>query len=1049
MPYILISTNFNRYIALITFFVGHAAAGTFGGFGEIPLTIPSAGSYSGSFSKSSSSSQASSSASSSSSSFSFSGTGHYPNAIGSDANVTPGAGCSSGTCQSEIKGAPGYGAGGTGSGSNAAVISGAGTYVGSTANSKPCTTGDCSNQNQRCDGANCNYNLNKKQCTSGQCSPSGTAPTYFEDIPVNVGSSTTTNTYNANEKPHSSLPTSTAYGCSNGNCGSASTPKPIYSQTSGGAFPSSSGPVNKPAIHLTSPKEQAPCTSTNCGSPTGGAYDTENLPSSYNVPIQGSYSAPSSPEKPCSTGNCAPSYLYPPSSSATIDCVSGNCNKAPLPSTDFNTKKQTPSNSQDDIPDFIPLTTILPSATANCGTPNCVTSPSTAFKYPSYLQQGSHSNTPTSAGSGSNLFTGSYDATKPASIVSSVTEKLPPYTGGFRGPPGILKPNENSLPSKILASDYKPSVPLGSHTPPTGSSVPLGSHTSPTGSSLPNNQNTSPTGLQPKPTYNPTAPSAPSYQPTPSPGLYKPPCTSGNCGNLPTTSYPIYPPYAPTGTANVPSYKPTGPLACTSGNCVQQLPCTTGNCGALPQQPTSTGSYVSTTCTSGNCGSKPTKPLNYDNIPSGSYKPTSQASSFPSSCSYGNCASPQPGLLQGGSNEPSSPTGFYKPSTCTSGNCDTKPSQPLNYGNIPIGIYKPTSPGSSFPSSCSTGNCAPTQPVFSQGGPYELTSPAGSSKPCTSGNCGSQSSQSSNYGQAGTSTSTATGSYHNHGQNKPTYDFGGPPGVLKPNDFGTPTVSLPMDKPTAPGSYNPTPCTSENCAIQHGPGAPSSNGQYNPALSGSYNPSSCTYGNCGAHSGQSRPSSHGQYKPTTSGSYNPTACSSGNCGYSPSQFGENSGTHVSGSATASANALVYTGGFGGPPGLLKPYDDGKLIGTGIASFGNPHFGNPSVPGINSPNGKSLAYGTGISSGAATQAKTFRGGNYEASDNGVSGCKDGCGSSGIGNYGLSGAAAKSQASAGAFGFGGGYASSSASAHASAGAVTKGGKKLNKIKSNYKR
>lgn len=1040
------------------FVVAHAGAGTFGGFGGIPLSIPSAGSYSGSFSKSLSSSHASSSASASSSSFSFGGSGLIPNVIRSDGNVIPSAGgCSSGSCQTGIKGAPGFGTGSTGSGANAAAIASAGSFVGSTANSKPCITGDCSSQDQGCTGSNCNSNINKNKCAPGQCSPTDTASTYFDDIPVNIVRSTTASTYNGNEKPHNSLSTSSTDGCLNGNCGSASTPQPAYSQTSAGAFPSSSGPVNKPATYLISPKEQAPCTSPNCGTPTGSAYDTEHLPSSYAVPIQGSYNKPSSPEKtPCSTGNCAPSGSYPSSSSATVDCVSGNCNNTPLPSTDLNTKKPTISNPQDDIPDFVPL---APSAATNCGTPNCVTSPSAISEYPSTLQQGSYSNSfLTSSGSGSNLFSGSYDTNKPSSIASSVTEKIPPYVGGFGGPPGILQLNDFTLPSKIPASDYKPSVTSASYTPPTGSL-------------LPHNQNSSPTGLQHKPTYKPPGPSAPQYQPSPSTGLYKPHCTSGNCGSMTTTPYPIYPPYAPTGPSNGASYKPTGPSSCSSGKCeVQQLPneslykpgsnspipCATGNCGT--QQPghgisTSSGSYVSSICTSGNCGTKPTKPLNYGNIPSGSFKPISPGSSFPFICSHGSCGSTQPGLSPG-PYEPLSQTGSYKPPTCTSGNCDTKPSQSLNYGNISSRTYKPTSPGTTFSSACSYGNCGPIQPGLSQGSFYEPTSPTGSYKPsiCTSGNCGSQPSQPSNYGQAGTLTSTTAVSNNNHGQNKPIYGFSGPPGVLEPNDFNAPAVSVSVNKPTVPGSYNPTSCTSGNCGIQLGHIGPSNNGQYNPATSGSYNPSTCAYGNCGSQSGLSNPSNNGQYKPIAAGSYNPTVCSAGSCGHSPSQFGQNSETHLSSSAVASANTVVYTGGFGGPPGLLKPYDDGKLVGNGLASSGNSqpvgsqvdNFGNPSATGINSSNGKSLTDGTGVTAGVSAQAKAFRGGNYETPGNIVSGCKGGCGLNGSGNYGLSGAAAKSQASAGigAFGFGGSYASSSASAHASAGAVAKGGKHTKK-------
>lgn len=221
-----------------------------------------------------------------------------------------------------------------------------------------------------------------------------------------------------------------------------------------------------------------------------------------------------------------------------------------------------------------------------------------------------------------------------------------------------------------------------------------------------------------------------------------------------------------------------------------------------------------------------------------------------------------------------------------------------------------------------------------------------------------------------------------------------------------------------------------------------------------------------------------------SSSYNPLPCNSEACSTkdkNEATIGSHSINTAFASASASANAkaVAYSGGFGGPPGFLRPYDDkkhskashaGGIIDSpsGSSDIHVPTSGfglsdKPLSPSFNQQFGAQANAGSQDNAGAHANAVAFaNAGTFDANLNiSIPGCRTGCESASnhengnsfvhgnsqatSGTAGLntmSGALAAAQsivgANAGTLAAGRSYASSSASAHASAG--IKGGNYL---------
>ncbi|KAJ8735561.1 hypothetical protein PYW07_007181 [Mythimna separata] len=426
---------------------------------------------------------------------------------------------------------------------------------------------------------------------------------------------------------------------------------------------------------------------------------------------------------------------------------------------------------------------------------------------------------------------------------------------------------------------------------------------------------------------------------------------------------------------------------------------------------------------------------------------TPTSSDYPS---FGGTAAPH---------TPAQPYGDTKPSSGSHLSSVTLPAYTHDYDR-PSGVHRP----SDISGPASTPSFTHTQSPSSLGG---------HSTDCKTGNC-------ANYptsGQPGSFGVTKPNTNVNTASSQYSGGFGGPSGTFKPTEHNYVTPST--------GSA-PTNCETPNCVGSPSASADATSGAN--AQSGSYgitkpsggnNPSNKnpTYtGGFGGAAGLLKPNEYAvpavSPKPNNKPTGVPTAaCLSGNCGTQPphgsAQHIDNasSGAHATAAAAATADAVAYSGGFGGPPGVLTPYDDGK-VGALPANGGHAH--GPQTGGaygshnanIHSQHGKvPVATGgpsgpsgvhenTGAQAGSVTGATAYAGavagasagvhgynphGSHDNHEGNIKGspCSSGCGGS------PSGAAAKSLSGANAFGLGGSYASSSASAHASAGAYTKGG------------
>ncbi|GBP20707.1 hypothetical protein EVAR_16581_1 [Eumeta japonica] len=616
---------------------------------------------------------------------------------------------------------------------------------------------------------------------------------------------------------------------------------------------------------------------------------------------------------------------------------------------------------------------------------------------------------------------------------------------------------------------------------------------------------------------------------TPSKGS---PCGLANCDNQENT-HPYSTgnalPLSPVHNQNT-NYKPLGPSCGASGCGTQNYNTPSGNSYFSPgslNTPASGSALESSYFSSNpqgtssssqkpsvpNCGVSGCESPNY-NAPSGSsYFPPSLQGSLSSSpvpeisytsstpqgifssspkpsvtgCGASGCGTPPYNAPAGSSYFPSSPQGSSSSSSVSGSSYFPSSAHgsgsPISQGLTPP---KPVSGGSYFPSGFqdSSQSTTPSGVTYFPllGSPSSAPVPSGSHFPSTSqgsppsnsvpfgqgsfgcgqtGSCGNYPSSPTNvFGTTGVSSGShipikPISTSDNKG---PSYTggFGAPAGLLNPNEYSLPA------KPDYVSSQQPVLEPNHPTSINHPSATGISSGQFNPS---------------------SKPVIP-THIPTTS---------------------HNSGT--SASATAEANAVVYTGGFGGPPGLFKPYDNGEKPSTVSNYQGNTVSG---VSGSNYAQGSSASGTTPYSStnistnpylkgslaGAAATAAAGAGATAVAgSGSGISnkygkqnnigtsselgsnighgGCSGGCGSVGSGlnggaNYDASGslskaglfnglvggvntagATAKSSANAvsgtgdGGFGAGGSFASSSATAHASATAGTKGDGRANEI------
>ncbi|XP_026731632.1 collagen alpha-1(I) chain-like [Trichoplusia ni] len=1044
-----------------------ASAGAFGGVGDVPA-LPLGVGYSGSFSKSSASSSSSSSASSSSSSssFSYSGSG-APSALGFGANhgAQGNVGCASGNCQNA--GPHGI----HGSSANAAAVAGAsagaisgtgcqGEGKGCDLDSKKCPTGRCSpkivtglpstdSDETKCPGGNCGYD------TENSASPDND----IRVVPDGSGS-----TYNSGDKTAPEY-NKDGSACNYGNCGA----------NASGKQPSS----NTPSTHLETPKLGSKCNSGNCEStPDKTGQDTP--PSSYNVPIHGTYDSEGGQKPACDGVKCEnqPKRGY---SSSQTNSLSTNYLKPQLSTDHYDTNGQSSADKQNP---------------KNCGGSNCAGEPGQNLGSPSTSKpdNGNYGNHPADSPLHSNgcktLNCSPYPTIPGASYVTPgligagpthnlnpSDNKLPAYTGGFGGPAGLFKPNENNvgaIPSGYPSHSHPSSSP---HVPSYGSSS-VGCN----GPNCADNSLTSP-GKPAQPSFGVNQPAEVSH-----PSEKLPPYTGGFGGppgmlkpndyNI-HTSVPNNPNYAhPTSTSynKQPSSSNYPAAGCNTPNCDGHYP--TPAAGAPFHPSTAPGQFATTKPTAGynspneklpaytggfGAPSGVLKPSQYftptAGTGSGSYNSPS-ISGHGAGCNTPNCypvtgttgatGNAQPDVTSANkpysgypTGAPSYSGGYNKPSVEI-----TPPAVSPSYTNN----QSPPSPGS-YTTGCKTGNCA-TYP----------TSSAAADANAQAGAFGKPSSEPS------------TGKLPQY-----TGSFGGPSGTLKPNEnvYHTPTSSIPSSSCKTPNCGSTPPLTSDIHAGSHGNVKPSELPPYTGGFggaSGFLRPNEYT-----KPSGHPAPyDTHKPLAPNDAGKPG-VACTSGACNTLGSQGsaahndaqGHNSvhGAQATASASDDTKSIPYTGGFGGPPGVLKPYDNGEIPSPkgngqhpGSSTGGNynspssnvhlPHKTNddstngPAGTAGQSgehPAGSQAGSAAGSYSGAAAGAAAGGlynkpGSNYNGAGNvkGGSPCGGGCGGDGLhGGKSLAGAAAaaKSQASAGAYG--GSFASSSASAHASAGAYTKGG------------
>ncbi|XP_030040003.2 LOW QUALITY PROTEIN: collagen alpha-2(I) chain [Manduca sexta] len=954
------------------------------------------------------------------------------------------SGCGSGACShNKVDGIPSH-SGSSGAttgqgnfGSNAAGTSNAesGTYGFTNGGGKTCIGSDCSHHLTGCEGSDClNSNRNNK-CTSGHCGSDSLK----------------------NDKD-----------CSSGNCE---------------ITPSQSSSLDYP-----SPTQ---CTSGQCGLNVQTNLPTTTTSGSYDIPAKKHDFALKPNSKDHYTHNAFSGYNEASSNSNTqsshgIDSqhhsgnvdVHGQLHGIPTAATSST------GNSGLSIDHSKPATYLTtPKVEEPCNTPSCKSDfgqsavKPTSYNVPLHTSiDGLNQNLPCKNGN--------------CGINQYPTPSVGPLSPRPAGPTGCSSPNCAELTSISSASDCK-----SPHCAPNYPSVPQGSAS---GINYP--ADVSGSGLVPKnPSY--ASPILPSYNP--SHGYFKPGCKTPDCTEYTpghvnagaNSEFPSHSGFLPAGTSpTIPSY--STPIL---------LP-NTPTTGHSPNTPNNAGNYgVVSGTTAVTPGHIP--PAGGFGGPSGILKPNEF--SLPSNTHVA------PSFTK-----PTIPT---NPIIGASPSAEELPPYTGGFGG-PHGVLKPNEFDIKHPST--THNT-----------PISNGSPAGHDLPTYTGGFGAPTgllkpNEISSSANAGASANSNGGSLHtvspNIGGTYPTQQIPTshgshiiPSGTLRPGigsnvgipaaHLTTPVVLQPI--PVIHSTHHPLPVPTQGFVTPTGSVQPSA--YYSTKPTGS---SVTAFGNIDSHghlghtqlpNGDSNLNkdlpkytgnfggatgvlksndfkdslSHGYNKPGTTSSSIPVSCSPGTC----------NSESINSAAAANAEAVAYAGGFGGPPGLLKPHDGGKLdhkllsgaqFGLHQGSSGSTNFGIASSGTVNGE-AKTPAHDTHSQSGAAAQANavaqasataeaasgSFGGSSGQAGVHGDdhksgSGCGGGCGggsyhgsghdfgsSSAISSAkagvvngpdsGLHGnsASAKSLSSAvsgaRAFGGAGSYASSSASAHASAGYATKGG------------
>ncbi|CAH0724870.1 unnamed protein product, partial [Brenthis ino] len=1178
----------------------NAASGAF--LQPVSLTIPSGAAFTGSFSKSSSSSFASSSSSAHSSSFSFSGSG---------ANGIGGIGCNSNNCKnglidgnvpSTVHGSAFNGVQNSGAVASAAAGAIAGyRQAYSSNNGNLCKEANCDGvdtSGNKCSSGKCSSNenlqpqsqsvhpLNKYEsgtdCASGQCNLS----IQQENAPSGYGSEQQPNNGDSKDTP---IVTS-----STGQEDDLFVP---LSQSSDSAAPSH----QKPSVFLNTPNLGPACTSHNCNEASPSSYSNGKLPTSYNVPIFGTYpSGPQAPSAACSSPNCAsypsdsndvsgptrhvdtsnPHYgvQYQPGSADVSG--QGSKHESNINQNSYSVQPLKPNLAQQNVPTY----------TGSSGSVDTDQSLGSSKPFLSNLPPNEDSPKHTVGGT-TNSINGNVQGSYPSQSITGAPSSSPSYSSQNLHPGYAVGSSQNdaqntrgytsneSVKSQQATLDL--SKPNTNYLSPSQQQIPNGGY-NPTGS---NGGNLPSVPLSSKPhTGTFTSPSYPGHTTPLLPNVesgQRGPSNNGGYANvgLPTHAGQFVTPKpgvdisSPLPNLSAPAYTSGfgGPSGSINGNFghsslhgslgttnlpssavspVKGAPTYTGGFGGpagtfdasfpVGTKPTSKpgyeSNYAETTHTSPdasvntNLHSVTPKPSTgvsspYPNpsvpsynggfgVPSGSYGGQLGHGSFQG---YPGTIKPHLSTISPVKDVPTYTGGFGGPAGAvdTSFPAGTKPtSQPGHEGNyadtthtsaeagINTGLHsvtpKPSTSISSLhpnpsvpaytggfggPSGSFVGHGSPQGSLGSSTKPHSSVTLPGKDAPVYTGGFGAPAGP---IDKSFPATQVATKPGHNeapsftdnlpHQTTHTSYDAGVNSGSNK-NSGVHGVVSKPSDSLIPPhhdisnnGLHGFT--TAANSPIVPKPNNEESKIPYT--------------GGFGAPSGLLKPNEYNlpEKSPSSAlGNIKPLSCTTGACSSKAKTAMTSEKSNVSpheGSgavtASASAKAVAYSGGFGGPPGLLKPFDDGKHFkanhvggpfGRNELSGSNVDSGyNDKVPSV-SPNqataGQAQA-GTQVNAGAQAHASAqanavaFASAGAFGANQGFSGtgCKSGCGSdvnsegnlanidslgdpktghNELNHAAGSSAGAKSIAGAGAGSLAAGR--SFASAHASAGAAVKGG------------
>ncbi|CAH2102531.1 unnamed protein product [Euphydryas editha] len=1022
----------------------NAAAGVFGGLPVIPLSIPSGG-FSGSFSKSSSSSFASSSASasSSSSSYSFSGS-----------NGIAGFGCQYNNCKNSGNSVPStlHNSQGNGIQNNGEASAGTGNTAGSSIYSG-------NGENAPCTGSNCNgLSISTNKCSSGKCGlPGNPQDTSTTSNNNNVVSNCASGQCNAEPQNGNSLNSYDSSKCASGNCSPTgpqhkdtasnlndynldSAAKSNYevkgdepnlnsNDKKGQARPSSdeqdifiplspsangARPVSKPATQLSVPYLDPTCTSHNCNiAPSDHDSSKGKLPTSYNVPILGPSSTVSYPDSSsnptgtaanslsnCGSASC-PSDVLSSTNTASVSSQPSTYTQASYPSqilvapvvspscSGYNCKPEQQKPNSD-----VPIYQVSSKQPIACNAPDCSFSPATDSSVVGYPSQFDSSKPYVGASSQSEQKKYTDYAVKPNLVPSATQQHLDnngytTNTGSFN-----VGSQQGSFDTKLYDNSKTGFVSTRQNLPSF-----TGGFTKPTGSIDGNVGYT--------PSHGSTGSSKPQFyvsSPTYTGGFSKPTASiNGNIGYTPlhgsTGSFkPQFDISSPTNTGGF--TKPTEPID--------------ENVGYTPSHP-STGSskpqfdVSSPTYTGGFRSSKPQFDVSSLTYTGGFSKPTGSINGnvgyTPSHSSIGTS---KPHLYVSSTTQ-STPvyTGGFGGSA---GSFDTSSGIGTHFSSKPSHGYAPTSNnlsnsnniGDLSGSGVSKTSSSPVLPIHNV--------------PTSAGNF-AESHRPTSVLQAGIPSLSKPVVKKDE---LPVYTggFGGPKGLLKPNEYNLP-AKLPA---AASNNYGPTSCTSANCNVINVPktiGAYQGTGGAPTSLSASADAKAVAYtGGFGGPSGFLKPldndrqskSEHfgveGQEKFNNHGHTN-DGIDSKNKYSSGSKDKINSGVDGTGAQTnagAQANAAAFasSGAFSANQGTGETGCNSDCGANYSSGLGHNIASSNSLGSSHIQHTDSLENTVGVAAAEAS-AKSIAG-----------------------------------ASARSFGVGNSFASSSASAHSSAGASVKGGK-----------